>query len=98
MACEAGLEHRGWYNPGSTWLILVLILILILLFLVLVLMSNPGYTWLSPHPHSDSDPAFPCPRPHVKPGLHMVDSHPYPCPHVLLCPYVPISFILLLLS
>ena len=19
VACEAGLEHRGWYNPGSTW-------------------------------------------------------------------------------
>ena len=19
VACDAGLEHRGWYNPGSTW-------------------------------------------------------------------------------
>ena len=21
VACEAGLEHRGWYNPGSTWFV-----------------------------------------------------------------------------
>ena len=19
LACAAGLEHRGWYNPGSSW-------------------------------------------------------------------------------
>ena len=19
VACSAGIEHRGWYNPGSTW-------------------------------------------------------------------------------
>ena len=19
LACAAGLEHRGWFNPGSSW-------------------------------------------------------------------------------